>query len=155
MGGTFIKIGVGVLRKDSERYDYVKAYEIVDPGKWRVETHPDSVEFTQELSDPATGYGYVYRKVVRLIAGQPQMVLEHSLKNTGRRTIHSSVYNHNFLVLDHQAPGPDFSLTFPFPLQSPHPPNPALAELRGNRWVYLKTLAGSGCRVRPVVGLQR
>ena len=139
-GGTFIKIGVGVLRKDDARYDFVKQYEIVDPGKWTITKHPDSIEFMQELTDPSTGYGYVYRKIVRLTKGKPEMVLEHSLKNTGRRTIQSTVYNHNFLVLDRQPPGPDFSVTVPFQIRSPHPPNQDLAEIRGNQIVYLKVL---------------
>lgn len=140
VGGTFIKIGVGVLRKDKPQYDYVKQYEIVDPGKWTVKQHRDSVEFTQELNDPATGYGYIYRKTVRLVAGKPEMVLEHSLKNTGKHAIRSHVYNHNFLVLDKQPPGPDFTIAVPFQIRSPHPPNPALAEIRGNQIVYLKAL---------------
>jgi hypothetical protein len=152
VGGTFIKIGVGVLRKDSPEYDYVKQYEIVNPGKWKAETHRDSVEFTQELTDPATGYGYLYHKTVRLVAGKPEMLLEHRLKNTGRRAIHSSVYNHNFLVLDHQPPGPDFSLTLPFAIHSPHPPNKNLAEIRGNQVVYLKTLAARDVVSTPMLG---
>ncbi len=152
VGGTFIKIGVGVLRKDSAEYGYVHQYEIVDPGKWSVKTHPDSVEFTQELADPATGYGYIYRKTVRLVAGKPEMVLEHSLKNTGRRAIHTSVYNHNFLVLDHQPPGPDFSLTLPFQIHSPQPPNKDLAEIRGNQVVYLKALANQDVVTTPMLG---
>src|SRR5664279_4428643 len=39
VGGTFIKIGVGVLRKDSAEYDVFKQYQVVDPGKWTVKTH--------------------------------------------------------------------------------------------------------------------
>jgi hypothetical protein len=152
VGGTFIKIGVGVLRKDSAKYDAYKQYEIVDPGKRKVETHGDSVVFTQELTDPATGYGYIYRKTVRLVAGKPEMVLEHSLKNTGHRAIHSSVYNHNFLVLDHQPPGPNFSLTLPFPIHSPQPPNKDLAEIRGNQVVYLKVLANKDVVATPMLG---
>ena len=141
VGGTFIKIGVGVLRKDSEKYDAFKQYELVDAGKWTVKTHADSLEFTQQLTDPATGYGYVYRKTVRLVPGKPQMVLEHHLRNTGRRAIQASVYNHNFLVLDQQPPGPDFSVTFPFPLQTLRPANKDLGEIRGNQFVFLKALA--------------
>jgi hypothetical protein len=140
VGGTFIKIGVGVLRKDSSRYDYVKQYEIVDPGKWTVKRRRDSVEFTQELTDPSSGYGYIYTKTVRLIKGKPEMALEHTLKNTGRRTIQSRVYNHNFLVLDHQPPGPDFKIELPFKIQPVHPPDPEMAEIRGNQVVYLKAL---------------
>ena len=32
VGGTFVKIGIGVLRKDDANYDFVKLREIVDPG---------------------------------------------------------------------------------------------------------------------------
>lgn len=152
VGGTFIKIGVGVLRKDAPEYDYVKQYEILDGGKWKVETHPDSIDFTQELTDPATGYGYVYHKTVRLVPGKPEMVLEHRLKNTGRRTIQTSVYNHNFLVLDHQAPGPDFSLTLPYAIHSNHPPHKDLAEIRGHQVVYLKALTNHDVVSTPMLG---
>lgn len=140
VGGTFIKIGVGVLRKDSSHYDYVKQYEMVDPGKWTVNRRHDSVEFTQQLTDPSSGYGYIYTKTVRLVEGKPEMVLENSLKNTGRRTIRSRVYNHNFLVLDHQPPGPDFKIEVPFQIKANQPPNPEFAEIRRNQIVYLKTL---------------
>src|SRR5439155_26740316 len=91
----------------------------------------DSVRFTQELTDPSSGYGYIYRKTVRLVEGKPEMVLEHSLRNTGRRTIQSAVYNHNFLVLDKQPPGPDFGITVPFQIQS-RLPSGEFAEIRGN-----------------------
>jgi hypothetical protein len=140
VGGTFIKIGVGVLRKDDAVYDHVKQYEIVNPGRWKVESHRDSVEFIQELSDASSGYGYTYRKVIRLVEGKAEMVLEHHLKNTGRRTIQTSVYNHNFLVLDKQAPGPDFVITVPFQIRSPNPPRKELARIRGNQVVYSKVL---------------
>ncbi len=151
-GGRFIKIGVGVLRKDGPEYGFVHLYEIVDPGKWKVIQHPDSVEFTHELSDPASGYAYLYRKTVRLIAGKPELVLEHSLKNTGRRTIESSVYNHNFLVLDKQPPGPDFEISVPFLIKSPRPPDKRLAEIRGNRFVFLKALENEEVVQTPLLG---
>jgi hypothetical protein len=124
----------------------------VDPGKWTVVPHPDSVEFTQELTDPSSGYAYVYHKTVRLIAGKPEMVLEHRLQNTGRRPIQSAVYNHNFLVLDRQPIGPDLVVTFPFQLQSPHPPDARFAELRGNQFHYLKVLQGEDRVESPLAG---
>jgi len=151
-GGTFVKIGVGVLRKDALPYDFVKLYEIVDTGRWTVKQNRDSIEFTQELTDPSSGYGYLYRKTVRLIEGKPEMVLEHVLKNTGRRDIRSAVYNHNFLVLDRQPPGPDFAITVPFQIQTPRPPDKALAEIRGNRIVFSKVLEGEEVLETPVLG---
>ncbi len=71
VGGTFIKIGVGVLRKPDERpYSNFRLYEIVDGGKWTVLRTSSSVEFIQELSDPTSGYGYAYRKRVSLTSRQ-------------------------------------------------------------------------------------
>ena len=139
-GDTFLKIGVGALRKPQEtRYDHFKAYEVVDPGKWSINKGPDWIEFSQEIEGPA-GYAYVYRKTIRLAKDKPQMILQHSLKNTGRRAIEANVYNHNFLVLDKQPTGPDFEISFPFEIKSARPPKEELAAIRGNRIVYLKTL---------------
>lgn len=152
VGGTFIKIGVGVLRKDDRNYEYVKQYEILDPGKWTVKQQRNSVEFTQQLMDPSSGYGYIYRKTVRLIKGTPEMVLEHNLRNTGRRAIWSTVYNHNFLVLDKQPPGPDFTITVPFHIRSTQPPRSELAEIRGNQIVYLKVLGDEDMVETPLEG---
>jgi hypothetical protein len=142
-GGAFIKIGVGVLRRAAEgRYNRYQPYEVLDPGKWTVKQSADSIEFTQELSDPASGYGYVYRKTVRLVSGKPEMEIAHSLKNTGKLAIHSNVYNHNFMVIDKQGPGPDTTFRVPYQIQSTRPPNIEMAEVRGNEVVYARPLAG-------------
>ena len=152
-GGTFVKIGIGALRKPAEgRYDNYKLYEVADPGKWTVRKKRDSIEFTQELADPSSGYSYVYRKIVRLAKGKPTLALEHRLKNTGSHAIRTSVYNHNFLVLDGQAPGPGFVITVPFQIQTGRPPNKELAEIRGNQIVYLKTLANRDVVSAPLRG---
>ena len=152
-GGTFIKIGIGVLRKaDDAKYDHYRLYDVVDPGKWTVHKNADSVEFIQQVSDPSSGYGYTYHKAVRLTKGKPELLLEHSLKNTGRRKIDSSVYNHNFLVLDNQAPGPDFVITVPFDIQTNRPPDRVLGEIRKNQIVYLKTLTSEERVATPMNG---
>jgi hypothetical protein len=150
-GGTFIKIGIGVLRKpDAQPYDRYRLYEIVDPGKWEVHTERDTTEFIQTLDDASSGYGYVYRKTVRLIGSQPQMVLEHSLKNTGRRPIQTEVYNHNFLVLDKQAPGPDFVITFPFEIKAAQPAQGV--EIKGKQILYPRALSGEDVATASIGG---
>jgi len=119
-GGTFIKIGVGVIRKpDEPRFNQYKTYEIVDPGKWVIRKHSDSVEFIQTVRDPDSGYAYEYRKVVRLTKGKPEMVLDHRLKNTGSKAIESEVYEHNFYMIDKQPTGPDVVVKFPFEVTPP------------------------------------
>jgi hypothetical protein len=142
-GGRFIKIGVGVLQKpDNAKYDMFRLYTIADAGKRTVRSESASVEFTQEISDSLTGYGYAYRKTVSLTRGEPQMVLDHSLRNTGTRTIRSSVYNHNFLYLDRKSPGPEVSITVPFTIQASPQPDQRLVEVHRNQIAFRKTLTG-------------
>jgi hypothetical protein len=142
-GGTFIKIGVGVLRKpDNSDYTPYRLYDIVDHGKWTIRPEQDSVQFIQELKDFDSGYAYVYTKTVRFSKGKPEMVLRHSLRNKGRRPIDTSVYDHNFLVLDKQPIGPDFSITVPYDIKTEHAPDKDLAEVRGKQFVYRKVLQG-------------
>ena len=155
-GGTFVKIGVGALRKPEGRgegkYDPYRLYDIADGGKWTVQKRPDSISFTQQLVDQASGYAYIYKKTVRLSKGEPEMVLEHSLKNTGSRNIDTTVYNHNFLIMDGQAPGPGLTMAMPYEIQTSRPPSKELAEVRGKQLAYLKTLEGKDVVALPVQG---
>lgn len=154
-GGTFVKIGVGALTKpDEAAYNRFRLYEIADPGKWTVRTAPDSIEFTQELTDASSGYGYVYRKTVTLIHDKPAMRIEHSLRNAGSKPVDTNVYSHNFLRIDGASPGPDYMVTVPFEIHSNRPPNPDYAAIRGNRIVYLKTLANQDRVTTPIQGFQ-
>jgi hypothetical protein len=138
-GDTFIKIGVGVFRKpDEPRYRQAYYYEVVDSGKWSIRKGLDWIEFVHELSD-GKGYAYVYRKTVRLGNDKPEMALEHSLRNTGRRSIETAVYDHNFFVIDRQPSGPDFIVKFPFELKATRDLK-GIAEIRGKQIVYLRQL---------------
>lgn len=140
IGGTFIKIGVGVIRKPEERrFGQFKTYEIADPGKWSIRKHNDSVEFTQTVNDPASGYAYQYTKTVRLAKGKPLLLLDHKLKNTGKKAIVSDSYEHNFYMIDQQPVGPDIVVRFPFEVHATDKLN-GFAETRGKEFVYLKEL---------------
>src|SRR5690242_1248406 len=91
-GEVFVRIGVGAIRKpDEPAYRRFGTYDIVDPGRWTVNKGADWTEFVHELRD-AAGYAYVYRKTLRLV--DDTLVLEHRLRNTGGKTIASSVYDH-------------------------------------------------------------
>lgn len=141
-GETFIRIGVGVVRKpDDQPYQSFKTYDIVDHGKWKVRTKKDRVEFVQELKDK-TGYGYRYTKVVRLEKDQPVMVIEHILENTGSKRIQSLQYNHNFFVMDGQPTGPESVARFPFDLKPVRPFEGGAAAAEGKQVRYLKELDG-------------
>jgi hypothetical protein len=140
VGGEFVRIGVGVLKKPDEKaFQAFKIYEILDPGKWRVKQGKDSIQFTHDLNGP-NGYAYRYTKKIRLVKGQPQMVIEHALKNTGQKRIETSQYNHNFFVMDSQPTGPDASVKFPFELKAVREFRGGLAEARGKEIAFLKEL---------------
>jgi hypothetical protein len=153
-GGTFVKIGVGALRKpaDSE-YDQFRLYELVDGGTWTVQKTAQSIEFTQTLSDPQSGYGYVYRKTVSV--SKNEMTIRHGLRNTGSKPIDTNVYNHNFLRIHGIAPGPDYTISVPFAIQSHRPPDPALAEIRGNQILYRKPLINQDVVFAAIEGFGR
>jgi hypothetical protein len=141
-GGTFLKIGVGVIRKpDEPKFQQFKTYEIVDPGKWTNKKRADSMEFTQIVNDPSSGYAYQYTKVVQLVKGKPAMVLAHRLKNTGKKVIESDVYEHNFYMLDKQPTGPDVVVKFPFEVHATQDLR-GFAETKGKELIYLKELNG-------------
>ncbi len=138
VGGTFIKVGVGALRKPEEpKYQWATPYELVDPGQWTARSGPDSVEFTQKLA--GGGFAYTYRKTVRLTPGKPELVLEHSLQNTGQKPIDTLVYNHNFLTMDDQPTGPDFSIRLPFEIKDAVD-NLGVVRIRGKEIGYSREL---------------
>ena len=133
---TFIRIGVGVVRKPDEmQYEVFKSYDIVDPGKWTVKRGAKQITFVHDLKD-GKGYAYRYTKTVRLVGATNTMVIEHSLKNVGRKLIETSQYNHNFFVMDGAPTGPDSHVEFPFELQPVRAFQGGIAESKGKTIGY-------------------
>ena len=141
-GETFVKIGVGSLIKPAEQqYAFSKSYTIADPGKWKVNTKSNEVQFLHSFVDKE--YGYAYTKTVKLIKGKPQMVLAHELTNKGTRTMQTTVYNHHFFVIDNQPTGPGYEITLPVSNLSAEGGKGVgdVVQLQGNKIVYLRNLA--------------
>jgi hypothetical protein len=137
VGDPFVRIGVGAVRKPDEAgYGQFKTYEIVDPGTRSIDRGADWIAFTHTLGDTG-GYAYACRKTVRL--SDRTLVLEHHLKNEGRKTIATTVYEHNFFMLDNQPTGPDTVIHLPFDVTATGTLN-GLIETRGRDLVYLKAL---------------
>ncbi len=139
-GGTFLTIGVGVLRKKSSGpFSPFRLYDIVDGGKWTVKAKNDRITYTQELHD-STGYAYMYTKTVRLVEGKPQLILEHSLKNIGKRIIETDVFDHNFPVIDKEHSGPSIKVTFPVNVKADGTGWGTVAKIDGNELTFLKEM---------------
>lgn len=112
--GTFMKIGVGVLRRGTEKeYGFYKRYEIADSGDWKISKSSDRVEFTHRLSGPG-GYSYIYSKVLSLDAARPVLRVRRELKNTGQRSFITDHYGHNFLQIDGRPADDQYRLEFHF-----------------------------------------
>jgi hypothetical protein len=140
IGGEFLKIGVGSLIKpDAKPYSFNVPYQIKNGGKWTVKKSIDKVEFTHVISD-AAGYGYVYRKTVKLLSGKPEMVLEHSLKNTGQKPIETQMYNHNFFMIDNEPTGPNIYTSFPYEIKAEGRGFGSIAKTENRAISYTKEL---------------
>ena len=142
VGGTFVKIGVGVLRKPAEMPRGFPTLEIVDSGRWTTRVRRDAVDFIHEVNDPQSGYGYRHIKTVSLPAGKPELVLTQRLESTGANPIDTQMYNHNFFVLDGQPSGPDVEVAFPFQLEAFNMRGDAV-QVTGNMLRYIKPVVGS------------
>ena len=150
-GETFVKIGVGALRKpDQAPYSCYRGYEIADAGTWSVRADARAVDFEHEVADAGSGCGYRYRKTISLDAVRPQVVIQHWLWNIGRTAISCEQYNHNFLTLDRAPIGPDFVLTFPFQVQAPSAPD--IAAVTGQRISFVRALANQDVASFPIMG---
>lgn len=139
IGGNFLKVGIGVVRKASaEPYSIATPYEIVNAGSWKVNSSAEQVQFMQVLNDAQ--WSYEYDKTLKLISGKPELVIAHSLKNTGKKPIETTVYNHNFFMLDQQLIGPDYTVQFPFKLSVESSPRGELGKITKGRIEYLREL---------------
>lgn len=150
IGGKFLKIGVGILKRDTQTYDFVHTYPVVNEGRRDFSATKTSIRLTQDLTDKDTGYGYHYIKIVRLVPGKPEMVIEHVLTNTGKKPIQTSVYCHNFLSLS--AGNANVVLTAPFKLEASKPLQPDAAEINGNSLKYLRPVKEGESVTTPIAG---
>jgi hypothetical protein len=138
-GGLFVKIGVGVLRRETDAaYDFGYRYPLVDGGHWTVKAKARSIVFTQRLQS-ATGVAYQYTKVLKLDRRGAVITLNHMLKNLGTKPLVTDVYDHDFFMLDGEPTGPGMQVSFPF---KPHPDKPLEPEatVEGNKIIYNQEL---------------
>lgn len=150
MGGDFLKIGIGMLKRDTEKEDHVHPYPIVNAGSVRSRATKTDVRITQTMNDKASGYGYRYTKTIRMVPGKAQMVIEHSLTNTGGKDIDTNVYCHNFLTL---SPGNEnITITAPFAIKAERPFAPDAAAVDGKTIRYLRAVKEGESVTSPISG---
>jgi len=137
-GGSFVKIGIGVLSKpDASPYSPFKYYPILNAGKWEIKRSAAGIRFVHRLQDET--YAYLYEKELQLVKGKPELLLIHSLKNTGKKTIETDVFDHNFFLLNKRPMGPGLVLHFPFDLSAEQARGLGdIADMRGDSITVLR-----------------
>ena len=151
-GETFLKIGVGLLRKiDDTPYAFAKHFELVDGGRWTVKKTSTSVSFEQVLGNASSDYGYIYSKTVRLVGDSSDLVIDHRLRNVGKLPLAAKLYDHNFLTIDGLGVGSAYSVTVPYKIASTRPPDLKFATIDSSTATYIADLQGQD---RVTFGLQ-
>jgi hypothetical protein len=138
-GGKFLRIGIGMMiRPDDKPFFFGTRYAIANGGKWETKNVKNGIEFRHYLKDDQ--YAYVYTKTLSLPDGESKLLIRHELKNTGRTTIETTTYNHNFFVIDDQPTGPSFTIRFPYSLSGAGKGDGEMGKLNGNQIEYLRVL---------------
>ena len=113
IGGWFHKIGIGLLKKDDNQYDFKKDYE-VDPSEFKIFTEPDKLLINCK-SQVVNGYSYFLKKEIELF--ESSFIIRYYLQNTGEKDIITNEYNHNFIAINKDLMGNNYILKFPFQLK--------------------------------------
>lgn len=116
VGECFPKLGVGLLTKqDKMPYDFRLPYSVM-PYDRQVVTAMECgvIEFhTAPLA--CQGFAASLKKRISLDGGS--ITIRYELLNTGNKRIHTEEYSHNFMRIDGHHYGPDYRLTFSFPIE--------------------------------------
>lgn len=109
----FHKIGVGILKKKGEIYDFMRNYEM-KPAEFNVKIESNKIIIDCK-SHIINGYSYVLKKEIELF--ESSFVINYKLDNTGEKIITTNEYNHNFLAINKSLISSDYILKFPFKIK--------------------------------------
>ncbi|MBT8288391.1 MAG: hypothetical protein KJO00_10245 [Bacteroidia bacterium] len=112
-GDWFHKIGIGLLRKNGDVYDFNNTYEI-KPARFKTTVESEKL-IIECFSDDYNGYSYVLKKEISI--NKNKFSIKYLLKNTGEKDIVTDEYNHNFMAMDKELMGPDYKMRFSFQLK--------------------------------------
>jgi len=112
LGSPFVKIGVGVLKKTTEKYDFKEPYPILRAGEWETVIRTTSIQFQQKLSEGAVGYEYT--KTISLLDHSTGFRIHHALRNVGTLPLDTAHYSHAFIRIDDQPIDEHYEVRLPF-----------------------------------------
>jgi len=111
-GAPFLKIGVGILRRDGAAYNFSTNYPVVERARTIVTWQPDRAHFVQTLAGNANGYSCYLEEDV--VVKNDRLILNYLLRNTGSKSFTTEQYLHDFLCFGGRSVGPNVRLSFPY-----------------------------------------
>lgn len=112
-GEWFHKIGIGLLKKEEGTYLFNKKYK-VKPAEFNFKKAFNKVIINCKSED-VNGYSYMLKKEIELF--ENSFVINYFLENTGKKTILTNEYNHNFIAINKDLIGNNYVLKFPFDIK--------------------------------------
>ena len=113
IGGWFHKIGIGLLKKEANQYNFHKSY-VIQPAQFEVSMKDKTINLVCR-SQNINGYCYLLEKEIKMHPNG--FGIHYLLKNNGEKPIVTTEYNHNFLAIHQEKIGKNYSLQFPFQLK--------------------------------------
>lgn len=118
-GDPFVKIGVGILKRNAGAYSFSASYPVVELAQTAAIWQQDRVHFVQTLAGTADGYSY--RLEQDIILKNDRVILHYVLTNTGTKTFTTEQYLHNFLSFSGRGVGPGYRVYFPYDMSTSPP----------------------------------
>jgi hypothetical protein len=111
-GDPFLKIGVGILRRDGAAYNFSANYPVIELARTTATWQPDRVHFVQTLTGNANGYCCYLEEDV--IVKNDRLIMNYLLRNTGSKSFTTEQYLHDFVCFSGRSVGPNVRLSFPY-----------------------------------------
>ena len=113
-GGWFHKIGVWLLKKEHKQYLFHRKH-VIRPAHFDI-TYEDRKIIIICKSELVNGYSYILKKEISI--SENSFTINYFLHNTGEKKIITDEYVHNFMAINNALIGEDYTLKFPFQINS-------------------------------------
>ena len=113
-GGWFHKIGIGLLKKEHKDYLFHRNH-LIKPARFDI-AYEDQKIIIICKSELVNGYSYILKKEISIF--ENSFTINYFLHNTGEKKIITDEYVHNFMAINNALIGKDYTLKFPFQIDS-------------------------------------
>ena len=113
-GGWFHKIGIGLLKKEHKDYLFHRNH-LIKPARFDI-AYEDQKIIIICKSELVNGFSYILKKEISIF--ENSFTINYFLHNTGEKKIITDEYVHNFMAINNALIGKDYTLKFPFQIDS-------------------------------------